>query len=53
MCVTMWKSNCSLLVWVYLACNSWQPVLGCVDCSLVDVREKLWLRLLCLFLPAV
>lgn len=39
MCVMMWKSNCSLLVWVYLACNSWQPILGCVDCSLVDVHE--------------
>lgn len=41
MCVTMWKSNCSFLVWVYLACNSWQPVLGCVDHSPVDVRESL------------
>lgn len=39
MCVTMWKSNCSFLVWVYLACNSWQPALGCVDHSPVDVRE--------------
>lgn len=34
MCVTMWKSSCSLLVWVRLACSSWQPALGCVDRSL-------------------